>query len=101
MNQGVIPPVLADAGSFPHDNVNVPVFMGGGAVSVNVLDVAVFSPNRARLVPEAAIQVRSTRGKDLPCPGRRLGDRLALPPVPPTAVTSTKHTSEGTAGTVG
>src|SRR5580658_586022 len=32
-------------------NVNVPAFIGAGAVSVNVLDVAVFSPSRARFVP--------------------------------------------------
>jgi hypothetical protein len=38
-------------------NVNVPDFMGAGAVSVNVLYVEVFSPKRARSFPEAEILV--------------------------------------------
>jgi hypothetical protein len=37
--------------------VKVPVFMGAGAVSVIVLYVGVFWPNRARFLPEAEIQV--------------------------------------------
>jgi hypothetical protein len=41
----------------PYDSVKIPVFIGAGAVSVNVLDVAVKSPNRARPVPEAAMAV--------------------------------------------
>jgi hypothetical protein len=38
-------------------NVKVPVFMGAGAVSVKVLNAVVFSPSRARFLPEAEIQV--------------------------------------------
>jgi hypothetical protein len=37
--------------------VNVPVFMGAGAVSVKVLIVELLSPSRASFVPEAEIQV--------------------------------------------
>jgi hypothetical protein len=52
----------------PYDNVNVPVFMGAGAVSVNVLDLAVNSPNRARPVPEAAIAVVPPETFTVPVP---------------------------------
>jgi hypothetical protein len=41
----------------PYVSVNVPAFMGAGDVSVNMLDVAVFSPKRARPVPDAEIAV--------------------------------------------
>jgi hypothetical protein len=37
--------------------VNVPDFIGAGAVSVKLLNVDVFSPKRASFVPEAAIAV--------------------------------------------
>jgi hypothetical protein len=49
-------------------NVNVPVFIGAGAVSVNVLDEAVFSPNRASPVPEAEIAVMPPEIKIFPVP---------------------------------
>ena len=41
----------------PYNSVKVPAFMGAGAVSVNVLDVVVFCPSRARLVPKAVMWV--------------------------------------------
>jgi hypothetical protein len=47
-------------------SVNVPDFMGAGAVSVNVLDVVVFSPSRARPVPEAEIQVAPPEVRTFP-----------------------------------
>jgi hypothetical protein len=51
----VVPPALFAYGSGLR--MNVPVFMGAGAVSVMVLIVEDFSPSRASFVPEAEIQV--------------------------------------------
>jgi hypothetical protein len=52
----------------PYEIVNVPVFIGAGAVSVNVLDVAVFSPNKAKPVPEAAMAVVAPEVLIVPVP---------------------------------
>ena len=49
-------------------SVNVPVFMGAGAVSVKVLIVGVFSPSRASFVPEAEIAVVVPEARISPVP---------------------------------
>lgn len=49
-----------------YDRVNVPAFIGAGAVSVNVLSVVVFCPKSASFLPEAAIQAQLPSLADMP-----------------------------------